>query len=230
MNVRARVVWAPVATIGSDDCRVENIRRPDGSSHCRAYVCPFVAMFALAPDAFAQGVAAAQLSGTVVDESGGALPGVEVTVTHTGTGASRFQITDAQGNYTFTNLQSVRKADGELAGFSQFEQTGIVLHVGDSRSANVMLELGTLAETITSSPTPAWSRRAPLALVRSPRRTHRRPAVERPQRDPVAAPPGRCRRGRSDHGKPRVPRPGCDFGCRRHRQQHTIFGRRRLQQ
>ena len=46
-----------------------------------------VAMLALAPAAFAQGVAAAQLSGTVVDASGGALPGVEVTVTHTGTGA-----------------------------------------------------------------------------------------------------------------------------------------------
>ena len=104
----------------------------------------------LAPAAFAQGVAAAQLSGTVVDASGGALPGVEVTVTHTGTGASRFQITDAQGNYTFPNLPiGPYKLTAQLQGFSQFEQTGIVLNVGDSRSANVTLALGTLAETIT---------------------------------------------------------------------------------
>ena len=109
-----------------------------------------VAMFALAPDAFAQGVAAAQLSGTVVDASGGALPGVEVTVTHTGTGATRFQITDTNGNYTFPSLPiGPYKLTAQLQGFSQFEQTGIVLNVGDSRSANVTLALGTLAETIT---------------------------------------------------------------------------------
>ena len=107
-------------------------------------------MLALAPAAFAQGVAAAQLSGTVVDASGGALPGVEVTVTHAGTGASRFQITDTNGNYTFPNLPiGPYKLTAQLQGFSQFEQTGIVLNVGDSRSANVKLALGTVAETIT---------------------------------------------------------------------------------
>ena len=107
-------------------------------------------MLALAPAAFAQGAAAAQLSGTVADASGGALPGVEVTVTHTGTGATRFQITDTNGNYTFPSLPiGPYKLTAQLQGFSQFEQTGIVLNVGDSRSANVTLALGTLAETIT---------------------------------------------------------------------------------
>ena len=117
----------------------------------RIVVLMFVmAILAVAPAAFAQGVAAAQLSGTVVDASGGALPGVEVTVTHTGTGASRFQITDAQGNYTFTNLPiGPYKLTAQLTGFSAFEQTGIVLNVGDTRSANVKLALGTLAETIS---------------------------------------------------------------------------------
>ena len=46
----------------------------------------------------------AQLSGTVADESGGALPGVEVTVTQTDTGMTRFVITDESGGYVFTNL------------------------------------------------------------------------------------------------------------------------------
>jgi hypothetical protein len=107
-------------------------------------------MLGFAPAAFAQGAAAAQLSGTVADASGGALPGVEVTVTHTGTGATRFQITDTNGNYTFPSLPiGPYKLTAQLQGFSQFEQTGIVLNVGDSRSANVTLALGTLAETIT---------------------------------------------------------------------------------
>jgi len=109
-----------------------------------------VAMLALAPAAFAQGVVAAQLSGTVVDASGGALPGVEVTVTHTGTGASRFQITNEQGSYTFANLPiGPYTLTAQLSGFNAFEQLGIVLNVGDSRSANVTLALGALSETIS---------------------------------------------------------------------------------
>ncbi|MBP6717035.1 MAG: carboxypeptidase regulatory-like domain-containing protein, partial [Acidobacteria bacterium] len=107
-------------------------------------------MLAVAPVASAQGVAAAQLSGAVVDTSGAALPGVEVTVVHTGTGASRFQITDAQGNYAFANLPiGPYKLTAKLSGFSTFEQTGIVLNVGDSRSANVKLAIGALAETVS---------------------------------------------------------------------------------
>ena len=117
----------------------------------RTIVLTFVlAMLAFAPAAFAQGVAAAQLSGTVVDPSGGALPGVEVTVTHTGTGASRFQITNEQGSYTFANLPvGPYKLTAQLTGFNAFEQLGIVLNVGDSRSANVTLAIGALSETVS---------------------------------------------------------------------------------
>ena len=61
-------------------------------------------VFALARPAFAQSVAVAQLSGTVVDESGGALPGVEVTVTQTSTGMTRFVVSGSGGEYVFTNL------------------------------------------------------------------------------------------------------------------------------
>jgi hypothetical protein len=109
-----------------------------------------VAMLAFAPAAFAQAVASAQLSGTIVDESGAALPGVDVTVTHTGTGASRSQVTNELGAYTFVNLPNgPYKLTAQLSGFTTFEQTGIVLNVGDARSANVSLKLGTLSETLT---------------------------------------------------------------------------------
>ena len=43
--------------------------------------------------AAAQTVAIAQISGVVTDESGAALPGVEVEATQTATGLSRFVIT-----------------------------------------------------------------------------------------------------------------------------------------
>jgi hypothetical protein len=107
-------------------------------------------LLALSGNAFAQAVASAQLSGTVVDESGAALPGVDVTVTHTGTGASRSQVTNDRGAYTFTNLPNgPYKLTAQLSGFTAFEQTGIVLNVGDARSANVQMKLGAVSETLT---------------------------------------------------------------------------------
>ena len=99
--------------------------------------------------AFAQTVAVAQLSGTVLDESGGALPGVEVTVTQTDTGMTRFVVTGEKGEYVFTNLPvGPYKLTTKLSGFANFEQTGIVLVVGDSRSVNVSMKVGALSETV----------------------------------------------------------------------------------
>ena len=45
------------------------------------------------------------LVGNVVDESGAALPGATVTVTHNETGASRDAVADTNGGYRFPNLQ-----------------------------------------------------------------------------------------------------------------------------
>ena len=56
-----------------------------------------MALLLVPAGAAAQSVAVAQLSGTVLDESGGALPGVEVTVTKTDTGMTRFVITGDEG-------------------------------------------------------------------------------------------------------------------------------------
>src|ERR1043165_6303189 len=99
--------------------------------------------------ASAQTVAVAQLSGTVLDESGGALPGVEVTVTQTDTGMTRFVISGDKGDYVFTNLPvGPYKLGAKLSGFSTFEQTGIVLAVGDTRSVNVSMKVGGVSETV----------------------------------------------------------------------------------
>src|SRR5687768_11070540 len=46
------------------------------------------------------------LVGNVVDESGAALPGASVTVTHKETGATREAVADTSGGYRFPNLQS----------------------------------------------------------------------------------------------------------------------------
>jgi len=58
---------------------------------------------ALPAAASAQTVAIAQISGVVTDESGAALPGVEVQVTQTSTGLTRFVITGSGGDYVLPN-------------------------------------------------------------------------------------------------------------------------------
>lgn len=116
----------------------------------RGAVLLVAALLACAPVAQAQNVTGAQLSGTIVDESGGALPGVEVTVTQTETAMTRFVVTDERGGYVFTNLPvGPYRLAAKLTGFSPFEQTGIVLGVGDTRSVNVRLHIGSLEEAIT---------------------------------------------------------------------------------
>src|SRR5438105_4809442 len=107
-------------------------------------------VFALTSRSAAQTVAVAQLSGTIVDESGGSLPGADVTVRQTDTGMTRSVVADAKGGYVFTSLPvGPYKLSAKLGGFSTFEQTGIVLAVGESRSVNVTLKLGALSETIS---------------------------------------------------------------------------------
>jgi len=106
-----------------------------------------VVLLVCASAAYAQTVA--QLSGTVTDESGGVLPGATVTVTQTATGQSRFVITGAKGDYVFTNLVvGPYKVAATMSGFNSFEQTGIVLNVGDARSVNIVMKIGGMSETV----------------------------------------------------------------------------------
>jgi hypothetical protein len=100
--------------------------------------------------ALAQVGSTAQISGTVKDESGGVLPGVDVTVVQTDTGASRATVTDASGAYVLPNLPiGPYRLEVTLAGFRPYTQTGIVLQVGSSPSLNVTLGVGALTEAVT---------------------------------------------------------------------------------
>ena len=50
------------------------------------------------------GQATAQISGTVKDQSGAVLPGVEITATQTETGITRTTLTNETGSYALSNL------------------------------------------------------------------------------------------------------------------------------
>src|SRR6266571_817459 len=98
--------------------------------------------------AWAQG-ATAQISGTVKDQSGAVLPGGEVTVTQTETGATRMVVSSETGSYVLPNLPvGPYKLEVSLPGFRTFVQTGIVLQVNSSPVVNAVLAVGQVAETV----------------------------------------------------------------------------------
>src|SRR5687768_9744316 len=94
--------------------------------------------------------ATAQISGTVKDQSGGVLPGADVTVTHTGTGVSRSTVSDDTGSFALPNLAvGPYRLEVALSGFRTFVQTGIVLQVNANPVINAVLQIGELNETVS---------------------------------------------------------------------------------
>src|SRR5690348_2621776 len=76
------------------------------------------------------GQATAQISGTVRDQSGAVLPGVEISATQTDTGIMRTTVTNETGSYVLPNLAvGPYKLEAALPGFRTFIQNGIVLQV-----------------------------------------------------------------------------------------------------
>src|SRR5438128_7674558 len=96
---------------------------------------------------FAQ--AASQISGTVKDQSGAVLPGVEITATQTDTGIARSTVSNETGTYVLSNLAvGPYRLEAALQGFRTFVQSGIVLQVNASPVINVVLEVGQVTEQI----------------------------------------------------------------------------------
>src|ERR1051326_6215949 len=98
---------------------------------------------------WAQTAATAQIIGTVKDQSGAVLPGVEVSVTQTDTGLKRSVPTDETGSYVLTNLPiGPYRLEAALPGFRTYVQTGIVLQVDASPTINPVLNVGQVSEQV----------------------------------------------------------------------------------
>lgn len=86
-------------------------------------------VLAFAQVAFAQ--TAGRLAGTVLDTSGGVLPGVTVTATNEGTAAVLTEVTNEVGGFTFPNLPVGNyKVHVELTGFKSATFNQVVINVG----------------------------------------------------------------------------------------------------
>jgi hypothetical protein len=108
-------------------------------------------VFAAASASFAQSQSVnGTIEGTIVDESGAALPGVNVTVANLDTGDTRVVVTNEAGVYRAPLLPlGAYRVAAELPGFKKFEQQGLTLSAGQSAVVNVTLSVGNMAEVVT---------------------------------------------------------------------------------
>ena len=98
---------------------------------------------------WAQAVSTSQVSGTVQDASGAAVPTAQVTFKQTETGQARSTITNSDGTYLLPNL-AIGPYRMEVAkeGFATYVQTGIVLNVNTNPTINATLKIGAVSEQI----------------------------------------------------------------------------------
>src|SRR5262249_47423846 len=97
---------------------------------------------------FAQS-ATASLSGTVTDDTGGALPGVTITIVNKANGVAQTQVTNAEGRYRVLALPPAPyEIRAELTGFSAVTRE-VTLRVGTDGTVDLKLAVGGLAENLT---------------------------------------------------------------------------------
>lgn len=89
------------------------------------------------------------ITGTVSDSTGALIPGVKIVLTNSNTGTNTDTVTTGTGNYTALSLPAgtytLRVAH---PGFSQYEQTNILVQVAVTTRVEVVLNVGSATESI----------------------------------------------------------------------------------
>lgn len=120
------------------------LRRHAVSAGCFSLVL----LFFLTPSLFAQ-ITSATISGTIKDQTGAVLPGVDVVVKNIDTGFTRSIVTDANGDFTVPGLPpGPYEARAMLSGFGTAVER-LTLVVAQEAGLNLTLKLSATEETVT---------------------------------------------------------------------------------
>lgn len=119
---------------------------------CLALIALLMVTFAAAPARAQQGVTGS-IFGTVTDSSGGALPGVTVTIKSPSIqGQELSQVTQADGSFRFLNLSiGVYQITYQLSGFSTLTRSEQQLPAGMNMRLDAKLEVGGIETTVEVS-------------------------------------------------------------------------------
>src|ERR1700733_12648269 len=78
------------------------------------------------------------ISGTVRDTSGSVIPGVNVTLTNSGTGQSISTTTKSAGEYTFSPVRIGQySVSAEMTGFEKIQQNNVTVDVQEKEKDNL---------------------------------------------------------------------------------------------
>src|SRR5579863_7678787 len=111
-----------------------------------------VCFFAYGSPAYPQGTTAARLTGTVLDESGGAVKGASVTLREPETNRSYQTTSNDSGYYAIPNVPpGTYELTVSFKGFATSIRKGVELTVGQSATIDVTLKIATAAEQVIVS-------------------------------------------------------------------------------
>jgi hypothetical protein len=104
----------------------------------------------LCASASAQSATTGSLSGRVVDEQGGVLPGANVTAVHVPTGTTYTGTTNAQGQFTLQNVRvgGPYTVTTQLSGFRERQVGSVQVRLGEETDLEVRLPLESMTETV----------------------------------------------------------------------------------
>ncbi|HEV2499841.1 MAG TPA: carboxypeptidase regulatory-like domain-containing protein [Terriglobia bacterium] len=122
----------------------------------QTFVFPLImtALAALTPCAFGQATYG-NIIGTVMDSTGAAVPGVQVSIKNVATGVVVTAETNDSGNYTAPNLlPGTYTLNFSKQGFQSFSQQNVTVVVGTSSRVDAKLQVGSMSQTVTVTGAP----------------------------------------------------------------------------
>src|SRR5260370_12959478 len=107
-----------------------------------------------------------RIRGTVMDTSGGAVPGASVTLINEATHATREVQSGASGEYIFLEVPvGTYEINSVSKGFKKYARKGIVLNLNEVVSVDITLQIGAASEVVevTGAPPVADTTSTPFA-------------------------------------------------------------------
>ncbi len=99
--------------------------------------------FICAPQSYAPSITAGEVTGTVTDPSGAAVPNAGVTLTNINTNAGQMATTNAEGSYKFAfTVPGTYKIAVTASGFQGAERSGINVVAGSPTPVDIQLKVG----------------------------------------------------------------------------------------
>ena len=153
----------------------------------RSYICILLVICVMSVPALAQ-VDQGRIAGTVKDQTGAVIPGVEITVRNDRTGEERKVVSADRGDYLVVALKpSQYTVFAELSGFAKAEVPGVQLVVGQTLTLDLTLKAAGITQELTVA---ADARNAlPKRLTRNCGNASRLAILQKPDAIPIRESP-----------------------------------------